>query len=62
MDKKDIEKIKKEVASKIGKTIETAWGPSLVVGIIENETGVYVHLKEFGTEDYHVKIEDWWHI
>lgn len=51
--------IEKEVKSLIGSTIGTIYGPSDVVGIIEREGVKYVHLREFGEEDYTVDIADW---
>lgn len=54
-----LQEIKRDVKSKIGQTVQTVWGPSLVVGIIKEEDGEYVHLKEFGEEDYTVKLENW---
>jgi hypothetical protein len=54
------DQIRKEVEKHIGKTIRTLYGPSLVVGIIKDEEGVeYIHLKERGYEDYHVKLVEW---
>lgn len=55
-----LDKIRKDIHSKIEMTVQTGYGPSLVVGIVESEDGKeYVHLKEFGYEDYHVLIEEW---
>lgn len=59
-EKKDLDKIRESIQSKIGMTVQTGYGPSLVVGIVKSEDDKeYVHLKEFGYEDYHVLIEEW---
>ena len=56
----EISKIRKEVEAQIGKTVYTVYGESLVVGIIEDANGVeYIELKEFGEEEFYVKIEEW---
>ncbi|MFE8701225.1 hypothetical protein ACFYKX_11520 [Cytobacillus sp. FJAT-54145] len=43
------------VKSYIGQTIQTVYGPSLVVGIIEEDGEKLIHLKEFGEEDYTIE-------
>lgn len=53
-------KIKKEVKAKVGQTIDTIYGPSLVIGIIIDDDGEeIIHLKEDGTKDYCVVLESW---
>lgn len=60
MNQQKLKKLIKEVNSCVGQTVQTQYGPSLVVGIVEDEDGrLLVHLKEFGEEDYHVDIEQW---
>lgn len=56
-----LEKIREEVKQLRGVEVGTIWGPSEVVGIVTGENGKeYIHLKEFGEEDYTVPIEDWY--
>lgn len=57
MGKKTMEEIRKEVLELQGKTIGTLWGPSQVVRITEQDGVEYVHLREFGEEDYTVELE-----
>jgi hypothetical protein len=55
-----LEQIRNDIKNNIGQTINTVYGPSLVVGITVQEDGSeYVFLKEFGEEDYCVLIEQW---
>lgn len=57
---KSIAELKKDVLSKVGSTIQTMYGPSLVVGLdTDGEGNMFVLLKEFGEEDYAVAIEEW---
>lgn len=47
------------VESKIGQTISTIYGPSLVVGVVISDNGTrIVHLKEFDEEDYYLELKD----
>lgn len=40
--------------------VGTLYGTSLVVGIVKQVDGEeYIHLKERGTEDYMVKLDQW---
>lgn len=57
---KDERKIILDVESKQGQTIQTVWGPSLVVGIVRGDGNkLFVHMKEFGEEDYHIALPQW---
>mgnify|MGYP001179507554 FL=1 len=56
-------KLKEEVEGLKGLTVNTLWGPSTILGVFKNEEDgeLYVHLKEFGTEDYYYCIKlQWW--
>lgn len=51
-----IEQIKKQ----IGETVQTVWGPAVVVELFKGEDNVWrVHLKEFGEESFTVKVSQW---
>ncbi len=55
-----VEEIKAEVESFVNQTVGTIYGPSLVVGVVEDDKGnLFVHLKEFGEEDYHIRLDQW---
>lgn len=54
-------KLKKQVESLKGQTIRTLWGPCTVYDVFwdEDNDEWYVHLKEFGVEDFCVKLQLW---
>lgn len=60
-----INALKSDVQKVMGQIITTIYGPSLVLGIKENNDRTFVHLQEFGTEeecrteDYIVDIAKW---
>ncbi|KZE67937.1 hypothetical protein AWM68_17340 [Fictibacillus phosphorivorans] len=45
--------IYKDVEKKIGKTVQTIWGPSLVVGFIKDYDLDMVELQDYGDDDHH---------
>lgn len=47
------------VNNQIGSSISTIYGPSLVVGIETSDDGSkLVHLREFGEEEYYIRLAD----
>jgi hypothetical protein len=61
LEEKEMDSLTTEILNHVGSTIRTVYGPSLVVGIVEENGEKFIHLKEFGDEDYYVKLnrEQW---
>ena len=51
--------IKKDVTSKIGKTVGTVWGPCTVIGMTTDAAGVERIVLKEDQEEFTVLLKDW---